>query len=440
MIFAIFVGLNKMVMEKRVIKSLIIEKQNEIPTMEIMPRKLELEETCNYVFVGLRRAGKSYLMFQHIQELLLKKEVRIEEILYINFEDERIADIKVEELGLIVEAYHELYSYKPRIYLDEIQNIKGWEKFVRRLADSKYRIFITGSNAQMLSKEIYTTLGGRFIAKEIYPFSFPEYLKYQHFDLVANWEYNLKVKAELVKKFETYFYFGGFAETFPLKDKRSWLNSLFQKILLGDVISRNDIRNESSIRLIVKKLAESIMQPLALARILGVIKSAGCSLSYNTLVDYLQYLNDAYLIFGISNFSDKLSEKESITKRLTSLYEDKYNEVITIDTYKELAKPYEEKLKEINLSIDNNQMRKYEVKCKLNELPDYTKKIKKLLDLNKPKKELVHSLIDRIVIDKDRVITIQYKYGVIPDNTFTYQNLNLARNPYGRKGKSQYNE
>ena len=216
------------------IKSLIIEKQNEIPTMEIMPRKLELEETCNYVFVGLRRAGKSYLMFQHIQELLLKKEVRIEEILYINFEDERIADIKVEELGLIVEAYHELYSYKPRIYLDEIQNIKGWEKFVRRLADSKYRIFITGSNAQMLSKEIYTTLGGRFIAKEIYPFSFPEYLKYQHFDLVANWEYNLKVKAELVKKFETYFYFGGFAETFPLKDKRSWLNSLFQKILLGD--------------------------------------------------------------------------------------------------------------------------------------------------------------------------------------------------------------
>ena len=168
MIFAIFVGLNKMVMEKRVIKSLIIEKQNEIPTMEIMPRKLELEETCNYVFVGLRRAGKSYLMFQHIQELLLKKEVRIEEILYINFEDERIADIKVEELGLIVEAYHELYSYKPRIYLDEIQNIKGWEKFVRRLADSKYRIFITGSNAQMLSKEIYTTLGGRFIAKEIY--------------------------------------------------------------------------------------------------------------------------------------------------------------------------------------------------------------------------------------------------------------------------------
>ena len=106
-------------MEKRVIKSLIIEKQNEIPSMELMPRKLELEETCNYVFVGLRRAGKSYLMFQHIQELLSSGKAQIEDILYINFEDERIADLKAEELGLIIEAYHELYPAKPKIYLDE---------------------------------------------------------------------------------------------------------------------------------------------------------------------------------------------------------------------------------------------------------------------------------------------------------------------------------
>ncbi len=141
-----------------------------------------------------------------------------------------------------------------------------------------------------------------------------------------------------------------------------------------------------------------------------------------------------------NNINKLLNEKEEITKRLTYLYEDKYNGVITSDTYIELARPYEEKLKEINSSIDNNQIRKYEVKCKLNELPDYTKKIKKLLDLNKPKRELVHSLIDRIVIDKDRVITIQYKYGIIPDNTFTYKNLNLARNPYGRKGKNQYSK
>lgn len=302
-------------MEKRVIKSLIIEKQHEIPQMELMPRKLELEDTCNYVFVGLRRAGKSYLIFQHIQSLLAEGKAQIEDILYINFEDERIASIRSEELNLILEAYHEMYGNKPLIYLDEIQNVAGWEKFARRLADSRYKVFITGSNAQMLSKEIYTTLGGRYIAMEIFPFSFPEYLQYHRFALPHNWEYDISVKTNLVKLFQPYFYFGGFAETFPLRDKRSWLNSLFQKILLGDVISRNDIRNENAIRLIVKKLAESVMQPLALTRILGVIKSAGCSLSHNTLVDYLQYLNDAYLIFSISNYSDKLSEKESIKKR-----------------------------------------------------------------------------------------------------------------------------
>lgn len=141
-----------------------------------------------------------------------------------------------------------------------------------------------------------------------------------------------------------------------------------------------------------------------------------------------------------NNINNLLVEKEKITKRLTALYEDRFNEVITADTYKELAKPFEEKLKLINQSIDEDQIRKYEVNSKLNELPDYTKKIKKLLDLNKPKKELVHSLIDRIVIDENRVITIQYKYGVIPDFTFKYQNLNIARNPYGRKGKNQYSK
>ncbi|MEF8804818.1 MULTISPECIES: AAA family ATPase [Bacteroides] len=91
----------------------------------------------------------------------------MEDILYINFEDERIAFIQAEGLGLILEAYQEMYNNKPLIYLDEIQNVVGWEKFARRLADSKYKVFITGSNVQMLGKEIHTTLGGRYVAMEI---------------------------------------------------------------------------------------------------------------------------------------------------------------------------------------------------------------------------------------------------------------------------------
>jgi Predicted ATPase (AAA+ superfamily) len=301
-------------MEKRIIKSLIVEKQEEIRQIELSERPLFLEDTINYVFVGIRRAGKSYLLYQHIQHLIKSGQASIEDILYVNFEDERISMLKAEELHLFLECYKEMYDKKPLIYLDEIQNIEGWEKFVRRLADSKYRVFVTGSNARMLSKEIYTTLGGRFIAKEIFSFTFREYLSYHHIELDKNWEY-ADTSIQVTKLFQDYFYYGGFAESFPLKDKRSWLNALYQKVLLGDVISRNEIRNENAIKILVKKLAESVMQPSSLARIKNIIDSTGTSISRNTLVDYLQYLTDAYLIFGISNFSDKLSEKETFKKR-----------------------------------------------------------------------------------------------------------------------------
>ena len=301
-------------MEKRVIKSLIIEKQNEILNIELIERPLQLEEAANYVFVGLRRAGKSYLLYQHIQNLIKTKQASIEDILYINFEDERISSVKVEELNLFIESYNEMFDGKPIIYLDEIQNVDGWEKFARRLADSKYRVFITGSNAKMLSKEMHTTLGGRFIAKEVFPFSFREYLTFNQITLDRNWEYG-NIRPQVVKLFHDYFYFGGFAESFPLKDKRSWLNSIYQKILLGDVISRNDIRNENAIKVLVKKLAESVMQPSSLTRIKNIIDSTGTTISRNTLVDYLHLLEDAYLVFGISNYSDKLSDKETFRKR-----------------------------------------------------------------------------------------------------------------------------
>lgn len=301
-------------MEKKAIKALIIEKQEEIQNIQLIERPLELEPTANYVFIGLRRAGKSYLLFQHILHLISSGQVSVQDILYINFEDERIASMKAEELNLFIESYKEMYDNKPLVFLDEIQNISNWEKFVRRLADSKYKVFVTGSNAKMLSKEIYTTLGGRFIPKEIYPFSFQEYLSYYQVVLSKNWEYS-SARIEVIKHFQDYFLYGGFAESFSMQDKRSWLNSLYQKILLGDVISRNDIRNENAIRILVKKLAESVMQPSSLTRLRNVITSTGANISHNTLTDYLQLLEDAYLIFGISNYSDKLTEKETLKKR-----------------------------------------------------------------------------------------------------------------------------
>lgn len=301
-------------MVKEIIKRLIAEKQHEIPRIELIKRSHNLEPSANYVFIGLRRAGKSYLVYQLIQEGIQSGILKIEEVLYINFEDERITSIKAENLGVILDAYNEMFDSKPTLFLDEIQNITGWEKFVRRVADSHYKVYVTGSNARMLSKEIYSTLGGRYIAHEVFPFSFKEYIRYMQIDLQKNWEYT-DTRIQVKKLFANYFYYGGFAESFSMNDKRSWLNAIYHKILLGDIIIRNDIRNENAIRVLVKKLSESVMQPTSLARLKNFVDSTGTTISRNTLVDYLQYLTDSYLIFGVSNFSDKLSEKETFRKR-----------------------------------------------------------------------------------------------------------------------------
>lgn len=301
-------------MDKSIIKKIIIEKQEQVSRTQLLKREIELEPLCNYVFVGLRRAGKTFLMFQHIKLLIEQGEATIEDILYINFEDERLAMIKSHELGDLLECYKELYNKRPIIYLDEIQNIEGWEKFARRLADSKYRVFVTGSNANMLSRDIATSLGGRFVIKEVFPFSFEEFLQIKGVELKSNWEYS-NTKNSVVKLFDEYFYFGGFAESFELNDKRSWLNSLYQKILLGDIVARNSIRNSDAIRLLAKKLAESVMQPTTQTRLQHVVSSGGVKVTRNTIADYTQQMKDAYLIFGVSNYTDNLSERELSQKR-----------------------------------------------------------------------------------------------------------------------------
>ncbi|MDR0894564.1 MAG: ATP-binding protein [Prevotellaceae bacterium] len=303
-------------MDKRVIKAVIAAHQQAIGRVQLVERPIGFEEEANYVLVGIRRAGKSYQMFQDIQHRIKSGKVVLEDCLYINFEDERIASIEANELGMILDCYAEMYdNRKPQIYLDEIQNIIGWEKFARRLADAKYRVLITGSNASMLSRDIATTLGGRYIVREVFPFSFHEFLTYHQVDPKDNWEYLPDKRLQVIKLFDSYFHNGGFAETFPLANKREWLNSLYRKILLGDIIARYDIRNANAIRLLARKLAESVMQPSTQARLLNIIKASSTGISRNTLADYLTYMNDVYLTFSISNYTDSLAERSSICKR-----------------------------------------------------------------------------------------------------------------------------
>lgn len=306
-------------MDKQIIKTIITEKQNAVTKYSVIKRDFDFDTSANYVLVGLRRSGKSYLLYYDIQEHINSGEKSKEDILYINFEDERLSFESASELGEILDAYYELYPQRtPLIYLDEIQIVSGWEKFARRLADSKYRVMITGSNAKMLSQEIASSLGGRFIPKEISPFSFKEYSRYKGVELRNNWLYDSSVCATVANCFDEYFCNGGIAEAFPLSDKREYLNSLYQKILVGDIVERNGIRNPRVFRLLVRKLADSVMQPSSISRLHHIVCSSGDKISLGVLKDYLGYMEEAYLFFSIPNLASPITEQTTIQKRYMS--------------------------------------------------------------------------------------------------------------------------
>lgn len=302
----------KSYMTKDLIKLLIIEYQNYVTQVDLVYRDIEFMDGLNYVFVGLRHAGKSYLMFQRIAQLMKQGHKR-EEILYFNFEDDRIDSLDVSDLDLIKTCYEEMYDCRPVFFLDEVQLVDRWEKFARRLADQKYQVYITGSNAKMLSSEIATTLGGRYMIHEVYPYSFAEYLKANNIDAKAKNAIYTHGK-DIVRLCNTYFQHGGLPETVCLKEPRSWMSNLFSKIFFGDLVARYRIRNDYALRVMIRKMAESVKQPLSFSRIASIVSSTGKKLSTDATIDYVGYMTDTWLILPYENLFGKLQDKESNRK------------------------------------------------------------------------------------------------------------------------------
>lgn len=299
-------------MTKDLIKYLISYYQEFVSQVTFEKREYKLETNANYVFVGLRRAGKSYLMYQQIHQLI-EQGHSIDEILFFNFEDDRITDMDITDLDLIKCCYEEMYDHRPIFFLDEIQNIQGWEKFARRLADTGYRVYITGSNAKMLSSEIATTLGGRYLIKNIYPFSFREYLQFKKIDL-SDRNILFKHRNTIIKEYEGYFRDGGLPETLQMADKRAWISSLFNKIFFGDLVTRHQVRNDFALRIMIKKLAESVKQPTSYSRIASIASTVGKKISVDTVIDYMGYLQESWLILPFVNIAAKLADKEANKK------------------------------------------------------------------------------------------------------------------------------
>ena len=299
-------------MTKDLIKLLISEYQAYVSQVDLIPRDVELVDGLNYVFVGLRHAGKSYLMFQRISQLIEQGHKK-EEILYFNFEDDRIDSLEVKDLDMIKTCYEEMYDSRPIFFLDEIQLVDRWEKFARRLADQKYQVYITGSNAKMLSSEIATTLGGRYMIHEVYPYSLQEYLKASGID-VHEKNALFTFGKQIVKLANTYFQHGGLPESVGMKEPRPWMSNLFSKIFFGDLVARYKIRNDYALRVMIRKMAESVKQPLSYNRIASIVSSTGKKLSTDAAIDYVEYMTETWLILPYENLYGKLQDKETNRK------------------------------------------------------------------------------------------------------------------------------
>lgn len=294
------------------LKQIILDNRNEIQKHKIIPRKTHIADFPNYVLVGVRRAGKSFILYQMIQDNL-KNGMSWDEMLYLNFEDERLGNFEAADFNKILECHSEMSDRKPILFLDEMQNIDGWERFARRLADNKYSVYITGSNAKALSREIMERLGGRYLSKEIYPFSFDEYLAGTGIPGNSSL-FATEGKGKLKRALSEYLHWGGLPESIGMAVKRDYYSSVFQKIYLGDICARNHISNPVLLRLMIKKLAESVMQPISYTRITNILSSVGGKISTPTVMSYIEYCEDAWLILRLRNIASAFSEKESNCK------------------------------------------------------------------------------------------------------------------------------
>ncbi len=302
-----------MAISRDTLRQVLLDNQKDVERYEIFHRDYDLDSFPLLVFVGVRRSGKSFLLFQKIHKML-KEGHGWDEMLYLDFEDSRLEGFSSADFNLILECHQEMYGKRPMLFLDEIQNIDGWQKFARNLADKKYHVFITGSNTKMLSKEIMSELGGRYLTIEVYPFSFKEYLS---FTQVSHDEYSLiatETKARFMGAYREYLTWGGLPEAANLRVKRNYLSSVYQKIYLGDIVQRNRISNPKLLQLLTKKIAESVMDPISYNRLSKILSTVSGRISVPTVANYVSYAEDAWLLLRLRNIASTFVEKESICK------------------------------------------------------------------------------------------------------------------------------
>ena len=328
---------------KEIFKKLIIDSQ-EREFGELAEREYQIPLTTRKIvsLIGVRRSGKTSLLFKLIENL--RYQVDRENIVYINFEDDRLYPIELKDLDGFIEGFYELYPEKrdEKIYLflDEVQSIEGWELFVRRLHDTiKVQLFITGSSSRLLSSELATSLRGRTIAYEIFPFSFKEYLGYKKITINLHSSRSISF---IRNAFNNYLREGGFAETFDeTKDvQQRILKDYMDLIIYKDIIDRYGIKNYSLLKHLIKYFFVNMGTLISFNKLYNEYKSLGYRVGKDTLYDYISYLQEAYTLFTIPIFRNSVRQEMRNPRKLYAI-DNGFRQLFDASLSRDYSKLYE---------------------------------------------------------------------------------------------------
>ncbi|MFH0861134.1 MAG: ATP-binding protein [Candidatus Altiarchaeota archaeon] len=301
-------------------KKIIVQwKEFELP--KLMPREVSVNLTVDFIvtITGPRRAGKTYLCFQMMNRLI-SDGVPKENILYVNFEDEKLLGAEAKDMEFLMDSFYELSNVdkEQSIYLffDEIQNVKDWDMWVRRIYDTQknVKLILTGSSSKMLSREISTKLRGRVLNYEVFPLSFREYLSWKNVPYDLRTLSESRDRHEVKKQYDEFLAGGGYpAVVFSQMPKELILQSYYEAMIFKDIVERHSIKEIKKLRLLANLLFELTSRELSYSKLANRMKSLGLSTSKNTIIEYVSHFEDAYLFF------QNLKYDYSITKQLGSI-------------------------------------------------------------------------------------------------------------------------
>ncbi|MDD2734264.1 MAG: ATP-binding protein [Desulfuromonadaceae bacterium] len=304
------------------IKTIILDfQETELSTGTVRNLKIEHVSGKASVCIGVRRSGKSTCLFQ-IMQRLLDSGVPRRNILYVNFFDDRLHELQHGGIGNVIEAYYALYPEKKNsemvyCFFDEIQVVAGWESFVDRLMRTEQcEVYITGSSARMLSKEIATQMRGRALSWELFPFSFKEFLDNRNVSVRKP----LSTKSRLLvqKCFEEYWESGGFPEVAGVSRllRTKIHQEYYGAILFRDLVERHDVSHPQAVSDLAHWLIDNIASLYSVNNLTGYLKSRGHKVPKSSVADYLEWFEDAYFLFTVRLFDASLSRSNANTKKI----------------------------------------------------------------------------------------------------------------------------